>query len=218
MTSKTCKKCGTCCKNGGPALHLADLPLLADGHLTTHSLITIRQGEPVFSPLSDQVEPAAMELIKLNGTDNSWSCCFYQGGDSSCGIYPHRPLECRILKCWDTNELTNLIFKNTINRLDIIKKDDPLLEMIAKHEHECPYENLRRLTTAQRCDHDRMRMKNNQTSVIRDACREIIENDLSTRQSAVQQYNLSLGQELFYFGRPMFQNLSYFGLDSSPSS
>jgi len=210
MTSKKCKRCGTCCKNGGPALHIEDLPLLTNGQLSIENLITIRQGEPAYSPLSDQIEPSTTELVKLNGTGNSWVCCFYQDGDSSCGIYLHRPLECRILKCWDTSELTNLIFKNTINRLDIIKKDDPLLEMIARHEHECPYENLR-LASAQRCDHDRMRMKNKQTSVIMDACREIIENDLSIRQAAVQQYNLSLSQELFYFGRPMFQNLSYFG-------
>jgi Fe-S-cluster containining protein len=201
MTSRVCKRCGACCKDGGPALHIDDLPLLANGHIKRHNLITVREGEPVFSPISGKVEPAAKEFIKISGTGDTWVCCFYQAGNSICGIYEHRPLECRTLKCWDTDELTGLIFKNVITRFDIIEKDDPLMAGIKRHTQECPYENLRLAA----------KMHNAAASI--DACHRLINKDLAIRQNAIWQYNLSLGQELFYFGRPMFQSLSYYGLD-----
>ena len=39
---------------------------------------------------------------------------------------------------------------------------------------------------------------------------EIIEKDLSFREQAINQFGLSLEEELFYFGRPMFKSLEYF--------
>ncbi len=211
MTPNKCKRCGTCCKNGGPALHVEDMPLLTAGYLATDKLITIRRGEPVFSPLTNKIEPAAMELVKLAGVGNSWVCCFYQDGDSACGIYKHRPLECRILKCWDTAELTKMIFQNTISRADIIGttkivcvgKDHAINEMINRHEQECPYEKLQLASE----------MKEKRESIAINVCRQIINNDLAIRQEAVRIFDLSLAQELFYFGRPMFKSLSFFGLE-----
>lgn len=41
-------------------------------------------------------------------------------------MYDHRPLACKILKCWDTDDILELIGKNLLSRLDIVKEGNPL--------------------------------------------------------------------------------------------
>lgn len=81
-----CKRCGTCCSKGGPALHMDDLPLIRDHRLALSELITIRLGEPVFSPLVNAIEPSRTELIKVSGRNGSWTCRFFLLGENGCGI------------------------------------------------------------------------------------------------------------------------------------
>lgn len=42
-----CRRCGTCCEKGGPALHTDDRMLIENGHIPARYLFTIREGEPV---------------------------------------------------------------------------------------------------------------------------------------------------------------------------
>ena len=115
-----CLRCGTCCTKGGPALHKEDKDILLDGHIGRERLVTIRKGELAFSPLSGKLEPLQKELVKIAGKGNGWSCCFYDTEKASCSIYSHRPLECRILKCWDTEQLLSVVGKDTLARADIL--------------------------------------------------------------------------------------------------
>lgn len=110
----SCIQCGTCCRKGGPVLHHEDKGLLDSGLIRAEHLITIRKGEPAFSPLSGKVEPASCELIKINGRKGEWTCCFFDAETPACTIYAHRPLECRLLECWDTEKLISVINKNTL--------------------------------------------------------------------------------------------------------
>ena len=54
--SKTsCNRCGSCCKQGGPALHMQDLDLVLSGKLHFEDLITVRRGELALQPLTDSI-------------------------------------------------------------------------------------------------------------------------------------------------------------------
>ncbi|MFH1015025.1 MAG: YkgJ family cysteine cluster protein, partial [Nitrospirota bacterium] len=132
-----CIRCGTCCRKGGPALHKEDKKILLEGHISYHHLITIRKGELAFTPLSSKPEPVKQELVKIAGKGKSWACLFYEKKQSSCAVYEKRPLECRLLKCWDTAQLLAIVGKDTLTRADIISADDPIMRFIRTHEKEC---------------------------------------------------------------------------------
>jgi len=193
---KSCKQCGTCCRRGGPALHKEDFRLFKNGKITITNLVCIRKGEPVYSPIIEGVEPAAKEILKLSG-GNSWQCPFLETDTNLCAIYQHRPMECGLLKCWDNTAITEIIYKDVINRWDLIGEDQPIKDLIKLHDRECSY--LKIIAAAEL----------GQRALAKTA-QEIISRDLAIREKAITTYNLSLAQELFYFGRPMFKSIDYF--------
>ena len=196
-----CERCGTCCVKGGPALHIEDKKLLLQKFITRKSLITIRKGEPVFSLEANRPECARTELVKLKGLNNEWSCIFYDQISSSCSIYQHRPLECLLLKCWDTVELEAVVGKRLLSRFDIISSHEPVVKYIHRHENECSLEILDQLTIHQN--------KNINENTLAELT-ELVNIDLALRSEAIMRLNLNLDLELFYFGRPLFKILSQF--------
>ena len=193
-------RCGTCCRKGGPSLHKEDNKILLAGHIGHEHLITIRKGELAFSPLSGRLEPVQKELVKLAGKRKGWVCCFFDEKKSACAIYAHRPLECRLLKCWDTAELLSVIGQKTLSRTDIISKDDPILEFIETHEQECSSEKAEGLMSAF------LREKGN--AALLEKLTALVQQDLAIRSRAIAKFGLSLEDELFIFGRPLFKILS----------
>ena len=133
----SCTQCGICCKQGGPALHIADLELVKSGRIPISHLITIRKGELVDNPLAGKIVPSIVELVKVIGKKDQWECCFYND-KLGCTVYTERPYACRMLKCWDTAEILALVEKDTVSRFDILEKDDPIIALIMEHERICP--------------------------------------------------------------------------------
>ncbi len=199
-----CKKCGTCCKKGGPALHKEDKEILSAGHIGTERLITIRKGEFAFSPLSGKLEPIQSELVKIAGKGKGWTCSLYNEQKSLCMIYTHRPLECRLLRCWDTKGILSVIGKDTLTRADILAPDDPIIQYIEIHEKECSPQVFEDLISALG--------KNNNDVKSKARLAHLIELDLALRSKAVSEFGLSLEAELFLFGRPLFKILNLRGL------
>jgi hypothetical protein len=70
-TPTTCRRCGRCCLQGGPALHRADLPLIGDGGIPLERLITIRRGELADNPVAGGVRATRVELVKIAGSGRS---------------------------------------------------------------------------------------------------------------------------------------------------
>jgi len=195
-----CIRCGTCCKKGGPSLHLEDKEILLAGHIERESLITIRRGELAFFPLSERPEPIEKELIKVAGKGKGWVCCFYDEKESCCTIYAHRPLECRLLKCWDTAQLVSVIGKDTMTRADILSEDDPVLRFIEIHEQECSIRMAEDLVSVL------LEKDDDQESLAK--LTALVHQDLAIRSGAISEFGLSLEAELFLFGRPLFKVLS----------
>jgi len=201
-----CERCGTCCRQGGPALHLEDLPLLQSGKIPLSRLITIRKGEWVHTPFSATAQPARVELVKIAGSRGQWSCGYYDQ-TLGCTIYEHRPLACRVLKCWATEEILALVEKDTLSRRDILPADHFLLPAMAEHERLCPSDDLHRLGEAGR-------------DICETLKRELLDRvrrEMAFRLQLVERFHLQLGDELFYFGRPFFQLLQLLGVRVSES-
>jgi Fe-S-cluster containining protein len=203
--SKTeCDRCGTCCRKGGPALHHDDRRLLRSGQLKYQHLITIRQGEPVLLLANVHSEPARSEIVKIKGSGGEWTCLFYRKPDASCAIYKYRPIECSLLKCWDTADLENIAAINLLSRYDILAPEDPLLPLIKTHDKKCSPRHLTQLLAAVKNENAHQEAMTELT--------ELVNYDLELRKRACRAFHLSLDCELFYFGRPLLTILMQFGL------
>jgi Fe-S-cluster containining protein len=199
-----CIRCGTCCLKGGPVIHHEDRKILSAGHIGYQHLVTIRKGEPVLNPLTGKLESSQKELIKVIGKGEDWSCFFYNKEDSSCKIYAHRLLECRLLKCWDTAELVSVIGKNTIKRTDIINPEDPIRQIIETHEKKCPCEEIDNLIVTLSKESDKSETLRRLT--------EFVHKDMAVRHYAFSELGLKTDFEFFIFGRPLSKLLSDRGI------
>jgi len=196
-----CRRCGTCCNNGGPALHFEDAELVGNGILMRKRLITIRKGELVVKPHDRTPQTAQCELVKISGTGKTWQCYYYDG-TTGCMIYGDRPLACSELQCWNTTAIEELVEKNTLSRFDIIGEDEPIYALVKKHETDCPCPNMEELQRA---------IAGKEYPDI-ESLESLINEDIRVRTTAVQQYDITLAEELFYFGRPLFQLLQQIGV------
>ncbi len=196
-TNRTsCIRCATCCAKGGPILHAEDRRIIREGHIGTRHLITLRKGELAYGPTGGTLQPIPEELIKIAGNSKSWECIFLNKAGASCMIYSHRPLECRILKCWDTRELLSVICKDTLKRSDIINPGDPILKLIEDHEKTCSVLEMETILSTFSEESD------NATPLNKLA--ELVRKDLYIRSKAVSVFALPLAVELFILGRPIF--------------
>lgn len=197
-----CLCCGTCCVKGGPALHLQDLPLLQSGQIPLKDLLTLRKGELAHNPVTDRVQPVSCELVKLKGTGADWTCCYFDSSSKRCSIYDHRPSTCTLLKCWEPDGLLEMVEKETLTRLDILGQDHPLATAILEHEELCP------------CPDMALLQQQGQTGFATMAAQleQLVNADIGFRNTIVARENLAVSEELFYFGRPLFQLLRPLGI------
>lgn len=188
-------------------MHKGDLELVRSGRIPISKLITIRKGELAHNPLTGTLRPVAVELVKIAGTGKQWDCC-YHDDSKGCLIYPNRPLACRALKCWDTDEVLDLVEKDTLSRFDILEEDHFLLPVIREHERICPCDDLQVLHLNGREVSDQLKRQ----------LQKQVREEMRFRMRVVADFNLNLADELFYFGRPFFQLLQPFGARVSDSA
>ncbi len=198
-----CERCGTCCSKGGPALHLVDKQLLDHNLLMPEHLVTIRKGEPVFSLSGETPETAEAEIIKIKGKPGTWLCIFFEEHEAKCSIYPYRPLECTLLKCWDTLALEEVAGQDLLSRFDIIAPDNPAISFIRNHEKQFSLARLAQLLSAAEKPHTKLQ-------ALADL-NELINRELALRKNVCRQLECSVDLELFYFGRPLFLILEQYG-------
>lgn len=185
-------------------MHTEDYKLIASNVLTFADLITVRKGEYIYHPLSETPQPAQQEFVKIRGKGSDWCCIFFDNEQSVCTIYRHRPIACRLLKCWDPEDILAVTGKNLLNRLTLVPGNDPLMDLICIHENECPVSMINSLVR-------QLRTPGMKNKVLAELTR-LVNIDLQLREYAARSYQLSLVRELFYFGRPLFQQLVPFGI------
>jgi Fe-S-cluster containining protein len=145
-TDTECKRCGTCCRSGGPALHLEDVALVQSGKLPLKDLYTIRKGEMARDNVRGTLAPVASELIKIKGAGCTWTCRYYNLESEGCTVYADRPLECRVLNCRDTAAIEAIYDRERLTRRELLAEVPQLWELVEEHENKCGYEILATLS------------------------------------------------------------------------
>jgi Fe-S-cluster containining protein len=199
-----CKRCGTCCTKGGPSFHQADKALIAEGVIHSKFLYTIRKGEWAYDNVRQCLEPVNSDVIKIKEKNDSRTCIFFDEIQSVCTIYQNRPLECRELKCWDTQELESLYAKKRLTREDLISGVEGLWSLIKDHQQRCNYEIIQKL----------INVINSNTGDVQARLKlaEIIKFDAEIRKLVVSTAGLEPEMLDFLFGRPLTRTLKNMGL------
>ena len=144
-TRPYCIKCGTCCRKGSPSLYRDDLPLFRRGTLTRRDLVALRPGETVYSNEDDRFIRLPVEQVKIREKPGSRECLFFQPEGHGCGIYDNRPLQCRVLECWNPEGYKVLKKNKLLSRKDLLGPTDPLLPVVKTHEERCNVLRLQEL-------------------------------------------------------------------------
>ncbi len=200
-----CRRCGTCCRKGGPSFHHADKALIKDGVIHSKYLYTIRKGEWAYDNVRQCLEPVSSDIIKIKEKNDSWICIFFDESQSACAIYENRPLECRALKCWDTRELEDLYAKKRLTRADLISEIEGLWSLIKDHQQRCNYEIIQKLVDA---------IKTNPGDAkARQKLSAIIQFDTEIRKLVVSNAGLESEMLDFLFGRPLTRTIKKMGLN-----
>lgn len=201
-----CRRCGTCCRRGGPALHLADLPLLREGRIDWADVVTLRAGELVREDVArdGELTPLEGDLLKLRGVAPSagdWTCVHYDAEARGCGIYEDRPLECRALDCRDLSGLREAYELERLSRRDVLGAEHPLCELLAEHDERCHAGKLRELAT----------LAAEGNSDAGDVVVEMLRYDRSLRGALSDKAELTPEQLEFLLGRPLGDTLDALG-------
>ncbi|OIO02845.1 MAG: hypothetical protein AUJ49_05535 [Desulfovibrionaceae bacterium CG1_02_65_16] len=139
MNDAQCRRCGECCRKGGPALHRQDLGLFSgEKALDLCDVVTLRAGERVYDQVLDRVLPLEAEMLKFKGADGTWACVFLDAEAGDCTLYARRPAECRALFCADTAPLAAMYDKDRLTRRDLLPEGHPVLAVLAEHEALVP--------------------------------------------------------------------------------
>lgn len=201
--STACRRCGICCKKGGPALHTEDTARVAQGEIPLISLFTLRAGERVYDNVRAAVMILDREIIRIKGEGESPVCRFYDAEARSCRIYMHRPLECRVLTCWDTAAIERIYHRGRLVRKDLLASVKGLWELIEAHEARCSHftlaAHIAQLKTAR--DH-----------TLETAICETIAYDRQIRKLCVEKSGVDARLLDFLLGRPLPETLSAHGV------
>lgn len=193
-----CVRCGTCCSKGGPALHRVDLDLVMTGAIELTDLFTIRTGETVINQIKGVQESAAEEIIKIKGAAlHNWCCRYYDTHRHVCRIYAKRPLECRILKCWDTSGIEAVYQRERLNRRDLLETVPGLMELINFHAAQCDPVQIRSWIGDLAVQDGAIKQH------AQKAIAESLHWDYRIRQQALEKANAVPEQMEFLFGRPL---------------
>lgn len=188
-----CKRCGDCCRNGGPALHFEDLPLIKEGTIPLSEIVTLRQGERAYDQPTQSVSQLRSEILKIKGRDGTWTCAFFSPAGNTCGIYGNRPVECEILFCRDVEPLKAMYEKNRLTRADVLPGGHPLLELIAEHDGKCAPVRMEELAK---------RARDGDTEAGREL-KAMVVFDMEVRRLVPERTGMGPDMNEFFFGRPL---------------
>lgn len=200
--ARECARCGTCCRKGGPSFHHADKELIDKGLIPSSQLYTIRKGELAHDNVRQTIVPVDSDIIKIKGKDDIWVCRFLNEADNNCTIYENRPLECRVLQCWDTREIEKIYAENRLTREDLISEIEGLWGLIADHQRRCDYRIIENLVKA---------LDSGKRSQAQQKLGEIIQYDTEIRNLVLVKGGLDPEMLDFLFGRPLVKTIENYG-------
>ena len=147
---------------------------------------------------------ASEEIIKFKNQADGRACCHYDDVDHRCRIYARRPLECRLLKCWDTTDIEAMYASDRLNRKDLVGNVKGLWDLVADHEQRCSYLKIADWVGQMQVQRDRQMA----AKIV-----ESVNYDGHLRRLLVRQREMDPELLDFLFGRPMAQIFPAFGYE-----
>lgn len=214
-----CRRCGQCCRLGGPTLMRDDADRLLDGTLSLNRLVCLRRGEwarhdgsrgttAAEAPHGDNLAPLAREMIKIDGSGMGpypWQCPYLRdvGGQAACAVHGRRPAQCRALFCEAPQAVEVLLASGEfLARTELFARlegSEPRAslwrELAEAHEEACPVDAYFRL-----------RQELATTPNVAAVRRELIEReryDAAFRQLCVERGALEAALLPLVLGRPL---------------
>lgn len=195
-TVPVCRRCGACCRQGGPALSPEDLPLLAAGRLGPAQLLVLRRGEYVRDNVAGGVGPLAAERVMVRPGEDGRTCLFF-AAPATCAIHDHRPRQCRLLFCQAPEAVRTTYAAARLERSDILAPDDPLAALCAHHEAETDLTRLLPLCRRALAG----------DAAARDEVLRLVRLDAAFRELLPARAGVAPDTLPFYLGRPLPQAL-----------
>jgi Fe-S-cluster containining protein len=199
--SHECERCGDCCMQGSPTLHLSDFKLLEDGIIRPEDLYTIRKGELAYDNVAEEVDFLPEELIKVRERAGSKSCVYYDAESAGCRIYSRKPVQCFYFECWNPKKFFQTYNDDRLSRQDLFYKSPSVVEIITAHEEMCSYEKIRSL------------VEDIQTGS-EEAAEEflkVLRYDTDIRPLMREKFKLPEEGIELVFGRPLVETIEMFG-------
>jgi Fe-S-cluster containining protein len=200
-TRPYCLHCGDCCRRGSPTLMNEDLPSLRKGILRRMDLITLREGELGFDNNTRELLLLEEERIKIKEKPGTRECLFWDSATKNCTIYEDRPIQCRVMECWNPDYFSRLKSQYYLSRKELLNPDDPLVPVIETHNNRCSLSLLQKaLTRAKRGFAD-----------AQDEALDILFFDDHLRSHLQEAQGIAREHQLFLFGRPISDLIASFG-------
>ncbi len=196
-----CVRCGTCCEKGSPTLLKQDDALFVSGVVTPDNVFTIRKGEQIYYPETEQTAPADREFVKIKEIPGGGPCFFLDSSGKSCRIYGSRPTQCRRQECWNPKS-TLLQDDELLSREDMLSATGDLWAIVKKHEDRCSQDGFSREIA-------RLSATKGQTV---DDLLDILAFDHHVRDFVAANLGVDPSFMDFFFGRPLSLNLGQYGL------
>ncbi len=198
-----CRQCGTCCRKGGPAIHREDKKLLENGYIPLSYLFTIRKDEPVYDNVQGCIISAPADIIRIKSRESSTTCVFFNPEFNNCNIYPKRPLECRMLECWNTRSIEEIYDKGRLSRQELLANTHHINDLVEYHENRCAYLIIKKLIHQLNQGDKKNALEN---------IREILAFDNHFRLLAIEKSICKRNIIDFLFGSPLQKTLPRMGL------
>ncbi len=198
-----CRQCGTCCRKGGPAIHREDKKLLENGYIPLSYLFTIRKDEPVYDNVQGCIISAPADIIRIKSRESSTTCVFFNPEFNNCSIYPKRPLECRMLECWNTRSIEEIYDKQRLSRQELLANTPHITDLIEYHENRCAYRIIKKLIH---------QLNHGDKKNAHENIREILAFDNQFRLLAIEKSICKSDIIDFLFGSPLQKTLPRMGL------
>jgi hypothetical protein len=170
------------------------------GLIQNKNLFTLRQGELIHDPISEELRPSPEEMVKIKERE-SGGCVFYDAAGKACTIYEHRPIQCAALKCWDPSEFMAVYESPKLTRQDIVE-DGLLLGLISAHEKRCAYKKI---------EQDVIQIEKEGEKAVQRIL-DLLKFDYELRPFVTEKTGVSLEEMDFLFGRPFMETIPMFGL------
>ena len=179
------------------------------GHIPLASLYTIRRGEPVRDNVGGDVLVAAeADIVKVRDRPDGSGCVFFDAGAAACAVYAHRPLECRVMRCWDTGPIEAIYGRDRLGRRPLLEGIDGLWDLVCDHEKRCSAGRLVDLAERRRGRLGGGRLDGELLEMVR--------YDEALRGVLVEQGRMAADLLDFVLGRPLAVVLRPLGIEVAP--